>query len=175
MSDAMKRLCAYTFLALLFAAVVGWVDPFVLRVLAFLGAAVGVPVALLAAFLLWRASRQGRTMAPLVQVLRVLAYAAVLGSLALPLNHYVFQRAIAEAKAWPEVLRPHLEAYRTAHGTYPRTLQDLPSHPPLPRLIGKDGYGSDGRNFTLWFGDPGGGFFDAWVYESSTGQWHFSS
>jgi hypothetical protein len=45
----------------------------------------------------------------------------------------------------------------------------------LPRLIGKDGYGSDGRNFTFWFGDPFGGFFDDWVYESSTGQWHFSS
>ncbi|MBB5039337.1 hypothetical protein [Prosthecobacter dejongeii] len=171
----MNRFLGYFVLTFVFAAIVWWSDPFVLRALAFLGAAVGVPVALLATFLLWCASRQGRTRPALVQVLRVLAYAAVLGGVALPLNHQVFQRAIAEAKAWPLVLRPYLEGYRTVHGTYPRRLQDLSSHPPLPRLIGKDGYGSDGRNFTLWFGDPIGGFFDAWVYESSTGQWHFSS
>lgn len=175
MLGVMNRLWGYLVLAMLFAAIVWWVDPFVLRVLIFCGVALGLPVALLTVFLLARARRQRRSITPLVQVLKVFACAAVLGSLALPANHYVFQRAIAEAKAWPEVLLPHLEAYRTAHGTYPRTLADLPQHPPLPRLIGEDGYSSDGRNFRLWFGDPVGGFFDAWLYESSTGQWHLSS
>lgn len=175
MLGVMNRLWGHLVLALLFAAIVWWVDPFVLRVLIFFGVALGLPVSLLTAYLLARARRQGRSITPLVQVLRVFAYMVVLGFLAWPLNQYVYQRAIAEAKAWPQILLPHLESYRIAHGTYPRSLRDLPSHPPLPRLIGKDSYGSDGRNFSLWFGDPVGGFFDAWVYESSTGQWHFSS
>lgn len=159
----------------LYGGVVWFADPFLI-VLGF--AAVlwgGVPVAFIAACMLFSAVCTGRSRQPALTMLAVAASAMLLTGLAWPLNHLVQERAVAAAKAYPERVAPLLEAYRQAHGSYPASLDQLPAKPAVPRLLrGLSGYHSDGRSYSFYFPQPGG-MIDTWDYDSDSKQWHLST
>ncbi len=159
-----------------FAAVVWFVDPFLLIVL---GVAplvwIGVPASLVAGILLLVAIRTGRSRRLALTVLSVVGVFAGLVGLAIPTNHFIQQRAVTVAKAYPTQVADLLEAYRQAHGSYPTSLDQLPNKPSLPRLLRNSyGYRSDGRSYSFCFDQPGG-LIDTWNYDSETQQWHLST
>ena len=89
-------------------------------------------------------------------------------------THFAQKRALAEAKAYPALIEPLLEAYRQKHGTYPTSLDQLSTQPALPQLLrGPHSYRSDGTSYSFSFLPPGYGL-DAWDYLSITRKWHTS-
>jgi hypothetical protein len=157
-------------------AVVWFADPFLLILL---GVAplvwIGLPASLGAVILLLVAIRTGRSRRPALRVLSVVGVFVCLVGLAIPTNHFIQQRAVTAAKAYPARVAHLLEAYRQTHGSYPKSLDQLPSKPSLPRLLRNSyGYRSDGRRYWFCFDQPGG-LIDTWNYESETQQWHLST
>lgn len=79
---------------------------------------------------------------------------------------------MAEAKAYPAIIEPLLEAYRQTHGSYPTSLDQLPTKPAIPRLLRRPyGYRSDGTSYSFSFLPPDFGL-DTWDYLSTTKKWH---
>lgn len=159
-----------------FAAVVCYADPFFLI---FLGAApliwVGLPASLIAVILLLVSIHTGRSRRPALTILSVVAVFGCLFGLAIPINHFIQERAVAAAKEYSAQVAPLLEAYRQTHGSYPTSLDHLPSKPPVPRLLrSPDGYRSDGSSYSFFFGQPGG-LIATWDYYSKTQTWHLST
>lgn len=162
--------------AVAFAAVVWFVDPFLLIIL---GVApllwIGLPSSFVAVILLLVAIRKGRSRRPALTILAAVAAFGCLVGLAIPTNHFIQQRAVAAAKEYPARVAPLLEAYRHAHGTYPTSLTQLPTKPSVPRLLRSSyGYRSDGRTYSFCFRQPGG-LIDTWDYDSKTRTWHLST
>lgn len=161
--------------AVLFAGAVWFAYPFQLFVLALVPLVwIGLPTAFVAAVYLFSAARAGRSRRPALVTLSVVFGFACFVGLALPANHFVQERAVDAAKAYPERVAPLLEAYRHSHGSYPAHLDQLSAAPPLPRLLRRWGYRSDGHAYSFTFPQPGG-LLDAWVYDSKTRQWFLST
>ena len=98
--------------------------------------------------------------------------------ISLPINKAIRRWAEAEAKAYPDLVATLLEQYRQQHGTYPYSLEELPSRPSVPRLLrGKNGYRSvgvhDGAYYSFSFATPVS-TFGFWEYSSRTRKWNFS-
>ena len=169
------RFIFLTFAFLVFCAAVGYADPLLLLVLGVLPLVwVGVPALLISGILLFIAFRKGSSRKSAAGIfMAVFAYAAFVG-LALPANRFVQNRAVDEAKAYPGQIAPLLETYRKTHGAYPATLEQVPSAPPLPRLLRGGGYQSDGQSYLFWFPKPGG-LMDIWDYDSRTRTWSLST
>jgi hypothetical protein len=162
--------------AIVFVAVVWLVDPFLLVIL---GVAplvwIGLPASLIGVILLLVAIRTGRSRRPALTILSVVAAFGCLVGLAIPTNHFIQQRAVAAAKEYPAQVAPLLEAYRQLHGSYPTSLDYLPTKPSVPRLLRSSyGYQSDGSRYSFCFGQPGG-LIDTWNYDSETQTWHLST
>jgi hypothetical protein len=96
-------------------------------------------------------------------------------ALSVPLNSAAQQYAVAVAKAYPDRVAVLLEDYRRQHGSYPASLDQLPSHPRVPRLMRTPfGYQSDGHRYDFSFPSPGG-LIDVWNYDSETHVWVLST
>ncbi|HET6407365.1 MAG TPA: hypothetical protein VFG14_05745 [Chthoniobacteraceae bacterium] len=135
---------------------------------------VGVPAAIIASVLLLVANRTGRSRRLGLTIFSVVGASTCLVGLAVLSNHFVQEWAVSEAKAFPARIAPYLEEYRRAHGAYPKTLDQLPAKPPLPRLMRGFGYHSDGQSYSFMFPQPGG-FIDCWNYDSETQTWELST
>ncbi len=162
-------------LAAAFAAVVWFVDPFLLTALGvWLLGWIGLPASLFAIVLLRIAIRGGGSLRPALTILSSVAVFCCLLGVAVPANKFVHECAVATAKEYPARVAALLEGYRQAHGAYPTSLDQLPARPPVPRLLrGEHGYHSDGRSYSFSFGQPGG-FIDTWEYDSGTQIWQLS-
>lgn len=159
-----------------YAAVLWFADPFLL-VLFGVGPLlwIGLPASLIAVVLLFSAIRTGHSRRPAIKILSVVAAFGCLAGLAIPANHFLQQRAVADAKEYPLRIAPLLEAYRQAHGSYPVSLDQIPSKPSVPRLLRSSyAYHSDGKSYSFCFGKPGG-LIDTWNYDSETQAWHLST
>lgn len=159
--------------ALLYSGVIWFADP---NVLGFLEWAVffwlGVSAATIAIVTSLLAGGTGHSRRSRLKMLAVgLMWGGLVGA-AMPLNRLVQQCAVIEAKAYLASIAPLLEAYRQTHGSYPDTLSELPSAPPLPRLLRRFGYLSAGQTYySFSIPQPGG---DTWDYDSATGTWDIS-
>jgi hypothetical protein len=142
---------------LLMYGVIGWV-------------AAGVPAAIVTIGLLVTATRRGESVGPPLVVLGVILGCACFLGVAVPLNHLVQKRAVAAAKEYPPRVAQLLESYRETHGIYPKSLNDLPSHPRLPRLLRYGDYHSNGKSYSFWFPDPTT-LGDHWNYSSERPEW----
>lgn len=157
-----------------FAAIVWWTEPFLLLLFGIITLWVSLPMALLAAVLLWYANKTGFPRPAALTLLYVTLGLVCFVGLAIPTNYFVQEYAVAVAKAYPARVAPLLEAYRQAHGAYPTNLDQLPSKPSLPGLMRGFGYHSDGRSYYFSFPQPGG-LIDVWSFDSRTGTWHLST
>ncbi len=117
-----------------------------------------------------------------IAILRLIASVILVGLVAAVLfltgvwtsTHFAQKRALAEAKAYPALIGPLLEAYRQKHGAYPTCLDQLPTKPALPLLLRAPySYRSDGTSYSFSFLVPGFGL-DTWDYDSITRRWHTS-
>jgi hypothetical protein len=133
------------------------------------------PFAAVALVILVFAAASKRWLRPPILLLTGVFVIAGLMAVALPINGFIQERAVIAAKAYPERVAPLLEQYRQQHGTYPTTLDQLPSYPHVPRLLRSSyGYRSDGQHYTFTFPQPGG-MIDVWDYSSETHTWHLST
>jgi hypothetical protein len=171
-----KRLYFAIGIAVVFVAAVCFLDPFVLFILAFAPLCwIGLPAAIVGGILLLVSWRTGRSRRPAVFIISAVLGFAIFVGLAIPGNHFVYQRAEAAAKAYPARVEPLLEAYRQAHGAYPSSLDQLSDKPRVPRLLRTSyGYRSDGSSYTFCFHKPGG-LIDTWNYDSTTKKWDLST
>ena len=94
---------------------------------------------------------------------------------AVPINGAILNREFIVAKAYPDLVAPFLEQYRQQHRAYPSSLEQLPPHPPVPRLLRTQGgsYSSDGFSYYFSLSNPAG-FIDYWDYNSGTREWRRS-
>jgi len=159
-----------------FAAVVWYMDPFLLVILGVEALVwVGLPTALLAALLLLHAICTGRSWRPALIILSAVVGFGCFFGLAVPANYFVQQCAVAAAKEYPVRVAPLLETYRQTHGSYPTSLDQIPTKPTIPRLLRSSySYRSDGHSYSFCFGQPGG-LIDTWTYSSETQTWHLST
>lgn len=159
-----------------YGALVTYADPFQLFLYVVAGLLwVAAPCAAAAlVILVFAAATKRRSRPPLLLLTGVFVFASLM-AVSLPINSFMQQRAVVAAKAYPDRVAPLLEQYRQEHGTYPATLDQLPSHPRVPRLLRMDhGYRSDGQHYTFYFPQPGG-LIDVWDYDSETRTWHLST
>jgi len=165
-----------TAVAVAFAAVVCLVDRFLLLIIGVTPLVwIGLPASLVAIILLLVAIRTEGSLRPALTILFIVGGFGCFVGLAIPTNHLVQQRAVAEATEYPARVAPLLEAYRQAHGSYPASLNQLPTKPSVPQLL-RSSYGnrSDGRSYSFCFEQPNG-LIDTWDYDSETQTWHLST
>jgi hypothetical protein len=159
-----------------FAAVVWFMDPFLLFVFG-VGSLVwiGLPASLFAGIRLFVIRGAGRTSSTDMTVLSMVAVFGCFVGVAIPANDFVQECAVDAAKEYPAQVAPLLEAYRQAHGSYPTSLDQLPTRPAVPRLLrSRYGYRSHGSSYSFSFGQPGG-LINSWGYDSRTQKWHLST
>lgn len=102
----------------------------------------------------------------------VLLLGIIAALVALPINQFIQQKAETAARAYPARVAPFLEQYRSEHGTYPASLNQLPSYPRAPRLLrGDHHYSSDGQQYSFGFSRS----LESWHYSSETHTWHLST
>lgn len=159
-----------------FAAVVWFMDPFILMILGVtLFLWIGLPASLIAGTLLLVDFRTGCSRRPGLTILSIVLAFGVFIGLAIPANHFVQQGAVAAAKKYPARVAPLLEAYRLTHGSYPTSLDQLSTKPAVPRLLRSSyGYRSGSGSYSFSFAQPGG-LIDTWDYDSETQTWHLST
>lgn len=158
-----------------FIAVVFYMDPFILLMLAIVVAWIGIPALPVAGILWLFAFHYGRSNRPALTILSIVAAFGCFVGLAIPSNRFVQQRAVVSAKDYPSRVAPLLEAYRSIHGAYPTNLAQLPAKPSLPRLLRSDySYRSDGSSYSFSFRQPGG-LINTWEYSSETKTWYLST
>jgi len=169
------RFCLAALVVALFIAAAWLVDPFLLIIL---GVAplvwIGLPAALVASILLVVSLRTGGSRRLALRTLAVVGAFACFVGLVIPTNHFVQGAAVSDAKAYPARVAPLLEAYRKEHGVYPASLDQLPTIPPVPRLLRRYGYHSSGQSYSFTFAQPGG-LIDTWDFNSETQTWHLST
>ena len=76
------------------------------------------------------------------------------------------------AREYPRLVAPFLEAYRKTHGTYPESLDQLPSKPSVPRLMHGRCYSGGDDRYTFSFTQQA--YIDItedWIYKSETRKW----
>jgi hypothetical protein len=171
-----RRLVIIGSIALSLGVIACVVDPFLLGIVV-IGASVwiGGPLLAVGIIMLLIAARRQQSLAPAMRLLAGVVLAVCFGGTAMLVNHFVQKGAVLDAKAYPQKIAPLLETYRRAHGTYPATLDQLPSKPSVPRLLRSPyGYRSDGQSYSFSFPEPGG-LIDTWQYDSETRQWHLST
>lgn len=80
-----------------------------------------------------------------------------------------------EARSFVERTVPRLDAYRTEHGSFPSTLQELGQVNVPQRLRGESGwyFGSE-DHFSFDYDDPTG-LFSMYVYTSEDREWRYSN
>ncbi len=169
----MKKLICFTvIIAALFTPAILFADPFYLFLFG-VGSLVliGGPVAVFGVFHLLR---DGGSHSLGRRVLKAAGRYACFIGLLMVANYFAQEHAVANAKAYPEQVAPILEAYRKEHGTYPKSLDLLPSKPPVPRLLRDSAYQSNGQGYGFCFSQPGGFIFDVWCYDMETQTWNFS-
>jgi len=159
-----------------YAAVVAYADPMLLVLVVFMGLMwIVEPCAVVAFVILVYAIATKRWLRPPLLLLAGVFAVAGLMVLSLPVNQFIQERSVVAAKAYPATIAPLLEQYRRAHGTYPTSLDQLPTHPQVPRLLRTPfGYRSAGDHYTFTFPQPGG-LIDVWDYNSETHAWHLST
>ncbi len=159
-----------------YGALVTYADPFQLFLYFVAGLLwVAAPCAAVALLMLVFAAAARRSLRPSILVLTGVFVVVGLMAVSLPINSFMQERAVIAAKAYPDRVGPLLEQYRQQHGTYPATLDQLPSHPHVPRLLASGyGYHSDGEYYRFTFPQPGG-LIDVWDYSSETHAWHLST
>lgn len=159
-----------------YGAVVTYADPMLLFILVYAGLLFLVaPCAAVALVILVFAIASKRWLRPPILLLIGVFTVAALLALSLPINGYIQQRAVVAAKAFPDRVAPMLEEYRRQHGAYPASLDQLPSHPHVPRLLRTSyGYRAQGQTYTFTFPQPGG-MIDVWDDSSETHTWHLST
>ena len=87
------------------------------------------------------------------------------------INTTVSQKAVADAKAYPDMVAHLLEEFRKANGHYPADLNQLPQKPPIPRYLkGPNCFRSDSTNYYFSFPAPND-IIDEWQYDSTRGTW----
>jgi len=102
------------------------------------------------------------------------AFVASLMAASVSLGQQLSLRDVEEAKAYCERLRPAIAAHRSRTGDYPESLADLPSNPPVPRLlVGTDLYRRtpDGYEFSIILPQR---IFAVLIYSSLQDRWHES-
>jgi hypothetical protein len=108
-------------------------------------------------------------------VLYGVAVCACLLGLAIPINRYVHEFGVDEAKEYPAQVAPLLEAYRKAHGFYPKSLDQLSSRPPAPHLLSDPrSYDSYGDFYRFSFSKRSG-MIEGWFYDSRDRMWRAST
>ena len=154
-----------------YGALIFYADPLGLFLLAYAGlwlAAFGSVAAWLSQFVI-RGRRNAINRA--IAAFAWLAGICVVILFSSPLNSIAQERAVAEAKAYPDRVAPLLEEYRKQHGAYPGSLNELSPCPSIPRLLRpRNGYRSDGNEYWFSFPRPGG-MIDVWGYSSKTHAW----
>jgi hypothetical protein len=171
----MRTRLNYAVIAMLFILAVCltglFVDPDFLTAL-FLFWWISLPAGVVATFLLLAAIRTGRSRAPAFTVLALLGGACLLFFLVAPVSNFAANRAESDARDFPPRVAPLLESYRQTNGSYPATLERLPSRPSMPRLLRHStnplaGYYSDGTRYSFRLVES----HHIWLYESDTQAW----
>ena len=158
-----------------YMGVIWFADPFWLLLASISLLWLAVPLVTVTLIILLYRTRAGLSERPALNALALYAAIGLLLGIARPVNHYAQDRAVIAAKDYPARVAPLLEAYRQLRGTYPANLDQLPSHPRVPRLLRTTyGYRTDGLHYRFTFSKPGG-LIDVWDYDSNTHTWHFSS
>ncbi|MEO5913535.1 MAG: hypothetical protein ABIS50_04840 [Luteolibacter sp.] len=159
-----------------FAAVVWFMDPFILSMLGFMALFwIGIPVSLFGVVSLIVARRIGSSFRPGLTILSIVTAFGCFVGLAIPTCRFVQQRGIAAAKEYPAQVAPLLEVYRQAHGAYPTSLDQLPAKPVVPRFLRRsNSYHSDGVSYSFSFVSQGS-IMDSWEYSSDRKTWYHST
>jgi len=161
---------------LAYGALAYFVDTYLVFILACVGTFwIGLPcLALFVFFLIYDLCFQ-RTFHKTLTILgRILALLAATWLALIP-GTIVNHRAESAAIAYPDQIRPLLEAYHTAHGTYPASLDAITDVPAMPRFLRESrGYQSDGVTYSFTFPRPSDPF-DNWWYDSESHTWRLFS
>ncbi len=170
-----KRVIIASLAIALFGALVWLVDPILLTGFGIAPLLyIGLPATLLACVRLLFAFRTGCSRSPALKILAAVAAYACFMSLAIVSNRHVHEFAVVAAKKYPAKVARLLDAYKETKGFYPSSLSEISSAPPLPWLLRRYGYRSDGLSYSFRFSQPGG-LIDSWDYDSQTQSWHFSN
>jgi hypothetical protein len=176
-TPGVSRFVKYFAVAIVISACAGvaWYgDPFLVGLFAIFAFMICAAVLAVGVFLLFFSLATRRAWRPPLVLMAIAVISAGIVAGAISLNRAVQDRAVLHAKAYPDRIAPLLEAYRQAHGVYPKSLDQLPSTPPLPRLLRDDAYHSDGKTYSFQFPQPGG-FIDTWTYDSETRTWYLET
>jgi hypothetical protein len=139
-----------------YGAMVIYADPLLLCLLVY-GVLLWIvaPCAAVALIIFLFAAISRRWLRPPLLLLSSVLVVACAVALALPINDFLQERAVAAAKAYPDRVASLLEQYQREHGTYPARLEQLPSRPHVPRLLrARYGYESDGKHYHFSFSRP---------------------
>jgi len=130
----------------------------------------GLPV-LIASALSFIPRKRSPTLAALSRVALCAGLVALSAAVSLPIGTLVLRRDIAAAKRYCEDLVPGLDAYKRAHGHYPKAIDTVTVPAGTPRLLRPyPFYTSDGASFSFWFANPGG-LMDGCAYDSNHREW----
>lgn len=158
------------FPVVLYAGLVGFVDPLAvlgLAVVALAGLGIGALVGLPALVIAWRAKEP---LGPIGRVFRGVGLLAGFVLLTVALNRGIMTLRVAQAKAYPARVAPQLEAFREKHGAYPEELSEIPELPFQPLMFSWS-YLSTGESYSFRFSVPGG-MIDTWNFDSEEPGWY---
>ena len=170
-----KLLIALPLLLVALSLIVWFVDPFLVGVFFYVPLLAAAPCFVIGlGLLIVSKARTQQTSQPVTLISAGVALACIAWP-TVTANRWVHDRAVEDAKNYPELVNPLLEDYRLTHGGYPQSLEQLPSKPPVPRLLRTSfSYRSDGKGYSFAFAQPGG-LIDTWDYDSTTHTWHLST
>jgi len=130
----------------------------------------GLPI-LIASALSFIPRQRSRILAVLSRVALWAGLVALSAAVSLPIGAMVLRSDVATAKRYCEDLVPGLDAYKRAHGRYPKAIDTFTVPAGTPRLLRPyPFYTSDGASFSFWFANPGG-LMDGCAYDSNHREW----